>query len=392
MGRVGVSVAFTRLDRWLIGASAAVAAGIVLLIFLSQALVAPPRPRVSDSGRPTIGVTLRELPAGLVLAAVTGPAAEAGLRAGDRIARIDDRTSPTLAAFEEAVAGRHEGDPVAIEAVRKAASGEETRVLANVGVVIRAITPADLGLAYEDVSFRNSDGLTLRGWYLPPPTGGPARVPAVAYGHGNGTDRRHWLPEALAVHRAGFAQILFDFTGRGESDGDVITLGLHEAGDLRAACDLLAGRAEVDPLRLAIAGRSMGAVAAIYEAADDARVKALVLDSPYADLAALVGRTLGNFHIPTFVVLRPLLAVAGWRANYVPASVRPVDAIRNVHVPILLFHGDHDQLVPFEDAKALQAAAVAPLTFVPLMGLDHNSPRPDAYAERIAAFLTKTLK
>jgi len=387
VNRVGVPVAFTRLDRWLIGAGVVLAAGLALLLYLSQAIVAPPRPRVSESGRPTVGVALRESSRGLVLAATSGPAREAGLRGGDRVVRVGTSTSPTAAMFQRAIEGRHEGDFVEIEAMR-----EETRVLANVAVAIRPITPGDIGLPFEEVSFRNGDGLTLRGWYVPPPPGTPGRVPAVAYGHGNGADRRHWLPVALAVHRAGFAQVLFDFTGRGESDGDVITLGFHEANDLRAACDLLAGRSEVDPLRLAIAGRSMGAVAAIYEAKDDARVKALVLDSPYADLPALVARTLGAFHLPAFLIERPLLAIAGWRANYAPATVRPVDAIKGVHVPILLFHGEADRLVPFDDAKALKAAASGPVTLVALPGLDHDDPRPDAATDQMVAFLAKTLR
>jgi fermentation-respiration switch protein FrsA (DUF1100 family) len=386
VNRFGVPVAFTRIDRWLIGAGAVLAVGLALLLYLSQAIVAPPRPRVSESGRPTIGVAVRASGDGVVLAGVSGPAREAGLRAHDRIVRIDDLSGPAGDAFVRYVEACREGEVVEIEARRG-----DTRVLASVPVTVRPVTPADLGLGYEDVSFRNSDGLTLRGWYLPPPAGAGGRAPGIAYGHGNGTDRRHWLPAALAVHDAGFAQVLFDFTGRGESDGDVITLGLHEAGDLRAALDLLAARREVDPLRLAVAGRSMGAVAAIYEAGSDARVKAVVLDSPYADLPALVSRTLGALHIPAFLVQRPLLAVAGWRANYAPGSVRPVDAIRSVRVPILLLHGDADRMIPLDDAKALKAASAAPLTLVTLSGLDHNDPRPDQAIDRVASFLTATV-
>src|SRR5262249_30147292 len=154
---------------------------------LSQAIVAPPRPRVSESGRPTIGVALRSSSQGLVLSAASGNAHQAGLKAGDRIVRIGDRTSPTAAAFDAAIAGRREGDTGAIAAMR-----DETRVLATVRVAVKPVTPADIGLPFEEVAFRNGDGLTLRGWYVPPPAGTPGRVPAVAYGHGNGTDRRHW--------------------------------------------------------------------------------------------------------------------------------------------------------------------------------------------------------
>jgi len=275
---------------------------------------------------------------------------------------------------------------VRIEA-RRGADG----VLADVTVVVRAQSPKDEGLPYEDVAFRNAAGLTLRGWYIPPPSDGTGRAPGIAWGHGNAADRRHMLREALAVHEAGFAQILFDFTGRGESDGDVITLGAHEAGDLRAALDVLTARPEVDPRRLALGGRSMGAVAAILEAADDPRVEALVLDSPYADLTTTVDRAIGAYHLPAILVRPVLLRIAGWRANYDPSEVRPDKAIRKVKAPILLLQGSADEIVPPSDTLALKAAAGGKTVLLTLPGQGHNDPRPQQALDRIASFLRTTL-
>jgi len=391
VSRVHVPIAFTRIDRWVIGGFVVFAAASAALLYLSEAMVAPPRPRLSESKRPMIGLALRENDGVLRVSTATGPAAEAGLRQGDRITAIDGAATRSLPAVADLVAGSTDGQVLKIEARRDPAGGDETVILSDVTVVVRDVSPADLGLAFEEVSFRNADGLTLRGWYLPPPAEGAGPAPAIAYGHGNATDRRQWLPVAVAVHEAGFAQLLFDFTGRGESDGEVISLGVHEAGDLRAALDALAARPEVDPLRLALGGRSMGAAAALFLAADDARVKAVVLDSPYADLAKLVDHTIAGYHIPP-VLLGPLLRkIAGWRAHYVPASVRPIEAIRKVKAPILLFHGDQDTLIPYDDALAIKAAAGGPLTLVTLTGLDHNSPRPSSYEERIVSFLEQSL-
>jgi len=368
--------------------SSSVVAG---LLYLSQGLVAPPRPRVSESKRPTIALALREDVGVLRVVRSAGPSREAGLRAGDRILAIDGERTQTLQDVSARVAAAVEGDVLKIDARRGPQGAAEVGVLADVTVVVRDVSPDDLGLPYEELAFRNADGLNLRGWYLPPPPVGAERAPAIAYGHGNAADRRQWLPVALAVHEAGFAQLLFDFTGRGESDGEVISLGAHEAGDLRSALDALAARPEVDPLRLAVGGRSMGAAAALFLAAEDARVKALVLDSPFADLSELVDRTIAGFHVPS-AILRPILMeIAGWRAHYEPTSVRPIEAIRKVKAPILLFHGTKDTLVPYEDAEEFKRAAAGPFTLVPLVDLDHNTPRPATYQDRIVTFLTKTL-
>jgi dipeptidyl aminopeptidase/acylaminoacyl peptidase len=389
VARVRVPIAFTRIDRWLTGLIAlAIAAGAGLL-WMSQMLVAPPRPRISDSKRPTIGLTMADEKGRVRILSAAGPARQAGLHDGDTITAIGEETSPSLAAVTDRIGRAREGDVVRIEARRLGPGGAETGILADVKVESRAISPKDAGLAFEDVSFRNADGLTLRGWYLPPRAPQDAR--RHAYGHGNASDRRHWLPVASPVHDAGIAQLLFDFTGRGESDGEVISMGFHESRDLRAALDFLAARPEVDPLRLAIGGRSMGAAAALFLAADDARVKALVLDSPYADLTEVVDRALASYSTPLLIFRPPLLAVAGWRAHYAPDSVRPIDAVRKIKAPILLFHGDRDAIVPYSDAARFRSLAAGPLTLVTLTGLDHNSPRPADYARRIAAFLTQTM-
>ena len=391
MARVRVPIAMTRTDRWLIGLIALAVSAVTGAVYLSEPIVAPPRPRLSDSKRSTIGLVARTADDGVRVARAAGSAREAGLRAGDRIVSIDGRPAKAIVDLAAALDAAAEGQMIRIEALRGQPNDAGLPILAEVKVVTRNVSPADEGLPYEELSFRNADGLTLRGWYLPPPAEGPGRAPAIAYGHGNATDRRDWLSVALAVHEAGFAQMLFDFTGRGESDGEVITLGAREATDLRSALDVLTARPEVDPMRLALVGRSMGAVAALYLAAEDARVKALVLDSPFAELGPVVDRVIASYHLPASL-LRPILfEIAGWRAHYAPGAVRPIDAIRKIKVPILLFHGDRDELVPFTDALALKAAAGGPLTLVPLAGLDHDTPRPAAYQDQIVQFLTQSM-
>jgi dipeptidyl aminopeptidase/acylaminoacyl peptidase len=389
---VHVPVAFTRVDRWILGAVFAGGAYLAFVVWVSQAVIDPPRPRISRSERPMIGVALQASKGTLTIRRASGPAKDAGLRPGDRIVAIGETRNPSLQSFAERIHEAAAGQMIHVEAKRGAPGPDEVAVMAEVKVEVRSISPADEGLPFEDLSFRNAEGLLLRGWYVPPPSGGTGRAPAIAWGHGNASDRRAWLPVALAVHEAGLAQLLFDFTGRGDSDGDVISLGAHEATDLKSALDALAARPEVDPLRLALGGRSMGAAAAILEAAGDARVRALVLDSPYADLVTVVDRAIGTYHVPA-VLLRPLLLkVAGWRASYDPWKVRPIDAIGSVKAPIFLVQGDKDTIVPPTDALRLKGAAKVQVQYIPLVGLDHNSPRPDDFPERVAEFLKAKLR
>ena len=155
MSRVRVPIAFTRIDRFVIGGFVAAAGAAAALLFMSEAMVAPPRPRVSESKRPTIGLALRADDGVLRVVAAAGPAAAAGLRTGDRITAIDERAAPALPDVLDLVAASSDGQILRIEARRGPPGGDETAVLADVKVVVRDVSPADLGIPFEDVAFRD---------------------------------------------------------------------------------------------------------------------------------------------------------------------------------------------------------------------------------------------
>lgn len=386
-------IRMTRFDAAGLAVLLLVAAAAWGLVRASTLLVAPPRVRISESDRPVIGVAVKRDPDGGVrVERVVPPARRAGIRAGDRLVELDGVPLDSPEQLAAAVADAAPGRVFRIGGRRRDDDGASSAFLIDTEAVRRPISPADEDLEYEEVAFPGPAGLTLRGWWIPAPSGADGRrAPVVVYGHGNGTDRRHWLAAAPRVHRAGAGQLLFDFAGRGESDGEVITLGAHEAVQMRAALDFLAQRPDLDATCAALVGRSMGAVAAILAAADDARVRVLVLDSPFADLGDLVDTQIARRRLPPTLLRKPLFLLAGWRAGYEPGAIRPERTIHDVHVPILLFHGEIDDIVPIEHARRLAAAAGGPVTFIPLPGEGHNGPRSDATIDRIATFLERLL-
>jgi pimeloyl-ACP methyl ester carboxylesterase len=73
---------------------------------------------------------------------------------------------------------------------------------------------------------------------------------------------------------------VFDFAAHGGNDG-ITTFGYREADEVRAAADTVAARNDVDPARLGLWGYNLGAYAALREAENDHRIRAIVLDSVY---------------------------------------------------------------------------------------------------------------
>lgn len=123
---------------------------------------------------------------------------------------------------------------------------------------------------YRDVRIQTSDGLTLRGWYLP-----STNCAAIIVAHGLGGNRLGVLPigEFLAKH--GYGVLLIDLRAHGESDGTQYGYGWR---DILAAADFLSQQPDVDPARIGAFGSSLGGVAVIEGAARDERLRAIAAE------------------------------------------------------------------------------------------------------------------
>jgi len=135
------------------------------------------------------------------------------------------------------------------------------------------ITPQDLGASYEEVEFQTSDGLTLRGWYIPSKNGA-----AVAVLHGSSGARIRPLLQIRMLQANGYGVLAYDTRGHGTSDGTTNALGWGAENDASAALAYLESRDDVEPGRVGLLGLSMGAEIALEMASKDHSAAAIVAD------------------------------------------------------------------------------------------------------------------
>ena len=213
-----------------------------------------------------------------------------------------------------------------------------------------AATPADFGVEFEDVHFTTSDGLRLNGWYV------PGRDETVwLWFHGNGGDLGHRAEEmALFHHQVGASVFIFDYRGYGKSEGQPSEQGTYR--DARAALEYLQGRPDASGKRAVYFGRSLGAAVAV-ELAVEHPPAGLVLVSPFTSLRDMAKLS------------HPILPLAAWAAGdrYDSAA-----RIGKIHRPVLIIHGEHDEIVPVQQGEALFRTANDPKTFRLLPGAGHN--------------------
>jgi len=134
----------------------------------------------------------------------------------------------------------------------------------------RAVVPdADLGAPYEQVSFTTSDGLELRGWYVPSRNG----AAVIAFPGRSGPQK----PARMLV-RHGYGVLLFDRRGEGESEGDPNVFGWAGDRDVKAAVAFLQRRDDVEPGRIGGIGLSVGGEMMLEAAAEFDGLRAVVSD------------------------------------------------------------------------------------------------------------------
>ena len=246
-------------------------------------------------------------------------------------------------------------------------------------------TPADHGLAYEDMSFKTRDGLTLRGWYIP-----SKNKAAVLVAHGIGGNRASPLAQVAALGRHGYGVLLFDLRAHGDSEGNTITFS---GEDVSAAATFLQHRADVNPDQIGAMGISLGGLVVIQSAASTNDIKAIVADG--GGLAAFEDEprpaTVAHwldlpFQWVTFRV---------WERQGVSAPASVVKALPRIAPrPVLLIAGTQSK---FEQGmmRKFYAAAGQPKTLWEIPEAGHIggwAARPEEYEKRIATFFDHALQ
>lgn len=169
----------------------------------------------------------------------------------------------------------------------------------------------------------------VESWFFPPASQKPA--PAVIVAHGNGDLIDGWATATNALVAAGIGVYLVEYPGFGLSSGAPRRQSIANA--FTRGYDWLTAQPQVDPLKIAGLGQSLGG-GVITDLAENRRLSALILWSSFSSAGAMARQMLA----PGFLVLD----------SYDPESV-----IKRFSGPVLIIHGKSDAIIPFRHALAL---------------------------------------
>lgn len=249
-----------------------------------------------------------------------------------------------------------------------------------------ALHPARLSLVYHDqirervakqyrtelqeVSITANDGAVLRAWYIEPPNANGSTVILL---HGLGDTRQGVAGFAPFMLDAGYSVLLPDSRAHGESGGALVTYGVKERHDVHDWVSWLIAQHTTGCVYGF--GESMGAAIMLQTLANDDRICAAVVESPFASFEQIAAERvmqISRFNGSIARRLAPIpveVAELYTRARYGLDldDANPSKALVHTHVPVLLIHGTADLNIAPHHSRQLAhvAAASAELWLVP---------------------------
>jgi hypothetical protein len=249
----------------------------------------------------------------------------------------------------------------------------------------RAHVPAaDLGVPYETVEFTTSDGLRLRGWYIPSKNGA-----AIISFPGRASSQK----QAKILARRGYGVLLVDRRGEGESQGDPNVFGWQGERDVHAAVAFLQTRPDVDPERIGGIGLSVGGEMMIEAAAESTALKAIVsegassrsvrdeLANPGSNWQSIIGNGFAT------------AATALFTNNLPPQSLKSL-VPRIAPRPVFFIYGERGQPMERPANEAFYAAARGQRALWEVRGSGHIGgieAEPQEYERRVVGFFDRML-
>jgi len=252
-----------------------------------------------------------------------------------------------------------------------------------------ALNPREaLGLEYEDVSWKTSDGLNIKGWFIPASSDN-----AVLIAHGLGANKSNFIGTAAFWHHLGFNVLIFDFRGHGDSDGHTVSFGYRERLDIVGGWKYLTQIKKFRADKIVGYGVSFGGAAMIHADNQIHGFHQLIIDSSFASLDTMAQHIIDEEPIVPYFFRQPFKEIALFFVRLdLGFDIReksPENVVSNLTgTPILFIHGKGDPLIQWTQSERLFDRAGEPKQIIILNTQGHfgtfNDPN---YQKIITSFL-----
>ena len=186
---------------------------------------------------------------------------------------------------------------------------------------------------------------------------------------------------------------VIDFPGCGLSGGEYISLGYHESDDVKVIIDFIENLPGTG--RIGLWGRSMGAATTMIYSHRDKRVKAICMDSPFADFKRLAKELIvKQIKLPNFLmdgVLKIIRSTVLGKNGLDINKLRPIDSADKTFQPAIFIHANKDELINNQHSVDLLNKYAGKDKVLKKCDGGHNSRRPNKLLKEVGEFFYKHL-
>ncbi len=252
--------------------------------------------------------------------------------------------------------------------------------------------PRDITTSFEDLILKTAEGLDLSCWLI------RAEEPrgTVIYLHGVSECKIVGLPLAKRLHERGYNVFLYDSRRHGDSGGQYCTYGFYEKHDTSTIITFLQQQHDLSLGNIGLFGSSMGAAVAIQVAAADDRVAAVVAESGFATLRTIFDDYQKRMiKLPWHYLRNIVIKRSEHLAHFKASTVSPLEACKQIRVPLFIIHGTDDRLIKYSYSQLLFENANEPKELWLIQGADHSNMAEvggEEYYRRILGYFDAALR
>jgi fermentation-respiration switch protein FrsA (DUF1100 family) len=201
----------------------------------------------------------------------------------------------------------------------------------------------------------------------------------VVFSHGNAGSISYHLGFCAWLAEASYNVIIYDYRGFGKSGGTVDRRGMID--DVKAAFNYALKRPDIDTRRLISFGHSLGGAQSITALGETPvkGLRAIIIDASFASYRAMAGIIGGKLG-----------------ASLVTDELAPKDFVKKLPpVPLLVVHGEDDEIVPVSQGLQLFKAAAEPKTLFKVKSGRHGTALTEddgAHRKKLLAWLDEVMK
>jgi pimeloyl-ACP methyl ester carboxylesterase len=243
----------------------------------------------------------------------------------------------------------------------------------------------------EVLTYTSNDGLKLVA-LLVKSDSLPAKGTVILV-HGIRSGKEYYLPVSKRLARNGYNSVLVDLRAHGQSEGDYCTFGFYEKQDISVLVDSLSHRKDIGS-NFGIWGNSLGAAVSLQALSIDKRIEFGVIESTFTDFRTIVHEYAENtIGINLSFVNDYSVWWAEQLGDFLAEEVKPIEAAKNIHQPVIVVHGNADRNIDIKYGKQnFECLASNDKEFIEVPGAAHMNVWKvggEVYFNRVIGFINR---